>query len=80
MGLRNALTRATAPSALPASISWMIRLPITTASAACATLRADSASRIPKPTPTGSRVAARVGGERAAPSGTSMCAGAVMAQ
>ena len=36
------------------SISWMMRLPITTASACAATARALAASRMPKPTPTGS--------------------------
>jgi hypothetical protein len=35
------------------SISWTMRLPITTASATSATWRAVSASRMPKPTPTG---------------------------
>src|SRR5260221_23288 len=74
MGLRNAFTRETACSGAPASISWMIRLPITTASAVSATRRADSASRMPKPTPIGRRVAARIFGMRAATSDRSRCA------
>jgi hypothetical protein len=49
----------------------MMRLPMTTASAVRATARADSASRIPKPTPIGRLVAARIFGMRAATSSRS---------
>src|SRR6185369_14313574 len=68
IGFSNALTRATASAGPAASISWMMRLPMTTASALRATARADSASRIPNPTPIGSRVAARIFGRWAATS------------
>src|SRR5215208_1814837 len=68
MGFKNFITRETASSGLPASISWMMRLPMTTASAAFANCRADSASRMPKPTPMGNRVAARMAGIRFATS------------
>src|SRR5262249_12616324 len=77
IGFRKFLTRSAAPAGAPASISWMMRLPITTASADCAMLRADSASRMPKPTPIGSRVAARIFGILCAISPMSMCAAPV---
>src|SRR5919204_2610022 len=59
IGRRNAFTRATACSAPPASISWMMRLPMTTASAVWATRRAGSGSRVAEPTPRGGVVAPR---------------------
>jgi hypothetical protein len=54
MGARNRATRASSWSRGAFSISWISALPMTTASATAATARALSASRIPKPTPTGS--------------------------
>src|SRR5258706_3369909 len=74
IGRRKFLTRATACSGAPASISWMMRLPITTASAVSAPRRADSASRIPKPTPIRRRAAARSFRIRAATLDMSRCA------
>src|SRR5581483_393266 len=76
IGRRNVLTRASA-SAGAASISWIRRLPITTASAVSATRRADSASRMPKPTPIGRWVAARICGMRLLTSERSRCAAPV---
>ena len=51
---------ARASAAGPASISWMMRLPMTTASACAAIARALAASRMPKPTPTGMRTWRRI--------------------
>src|SRR2546427_1177616 len=55
------------------SISWIIRLPITTASAIRATARAVWPSRMPNPTPTGSLVLPRIAGNFAATSSKSRC-------
>jgi len=56
-------TASTAPPSGAFSISWMMRLPITTASATLATALAVAPSRMPKPTPIGNftcwRMAAR---------------------
>src|SRR5581483_2272729 len=77
MGARKFFTRATACAGSPASISWMMRLPIPTASAVWAMRLADSASRMPKPTPIGSLVAARIFGMRVPISPRSRCAAPV---
>ncbi|MNC90934.1 hypothetical protein D3C83_70950 [compost metagenome] len=71
MGPISAFTRAGACSAPALSISCTMRLPMITASAICAMARADSASLMPKPTPTGRLVAARMRGRCAAMSATS---------
>src|SRR6266571_1580223 len=55
------------------SISWIILLPITTASAIWATARAVCPSRMPSPTPTGSLVLPRIAGNFAATSSKSRC-------
>src|SRR6202007_3152395 len=66
-------TRSGAPSAAPSPTSVTMRLPITTASAPCATWRAVAPSRMPKPTPTGSAVRARMRCTIASTSRVSMC-------
>src|SRR6266581_220917 len=69
--LRNAATR---PGAWPSgefSISSMMRLPMTTASATAAIRRAALASRMPNPTPTGMPTLARIAGIRRATSAKS---------
>ena len=60
MPASQAPARAAAPSGGPFSISWMMRLPMTTASACSAIARAVPASRMPKPTPTGSEMCRRI--------------------
>jgi hypothetical protein len=74
MSATRASTLAQAWSGDDCSISSMIRLPTTTASAIPATAAAVAASRMPKPTPTGTPVRARISGMRAATAATSSAA------
>ena len=60
MPASHAPARSAAAAGGPVSISWMMRLPMTTASASAAIARALAASRMPKPTPTGSATCRRI--------------------